>query len=237
MNGYVEVVALTGENGGFAPSEFRAVAQSPDLSPSYDQADDWLACPHCDLLYRQIPLAGGSKAVCRRCGLVLYRCRERGVEFALALSIAGLMLFIVANFAPLLALEKGGLIQETTLWSGIGVFVERGEWLLALLVLGTLIIFPLVRLAGLVYVLYPLHRGRSAAGLARVFRLIHAASPWSMLEIFLLGALVAAVKLGNMATVMPGVAAYAFVGLILVSAWAEYLVEPRDIWRRIDGHG
>ncbi len=214
------------------------VASSPNSLSPVDAADEWLACPQCDQLYRRVPLASGKKAVCVRCGAVLYRCRKRGVEFALALCVSGLILFGVANFAPLLALEKGGLIQETTLWSGIGVFLVRGEWLLALLVLVTLILFPLLRLAGLTYVLYPFFRGRAtAAGAARVFRLIHAASPWSMLEIFLLGALVAVVKLGDMATVMPGIAAYAFVGLILVSAWAEYVIEPRDIWRRIDNHG
>ena len=195
--------------------------------------DNLLACPDCDLLHQRLIQPSGKKALCIRCGGLLYRRRDRGIDTGLALILSGLILFAVINLAPLLTLEMSGLKQEITLWSGVMAFVERDEWLLALLVFFTLIAFPLFRFGGLLYVLYPLHQGRVPAHAARIYRLCHSSTPWSMLEIFLLGGLVAAVKLGETGNILPGVAAYAFVALILVSAWADYIVEPADVWERI----
>lgn len=195
--------------------------------------NELIACPHCDLLTRRTPLPPGRKALCPRCGALLYRCRRRGIETALALSCSGLILLLIANLAPLLALQKGGMSQEVILWSGVALFVGRGEWLLALLIFVTLILLPLLRLGALLYVLFPLYYRQQLPYAAPIYRLNYAASPWSMLEIFLLGGLVSVVKLGEMAVIIPGIAAYAFVALILITAWADYALEPHDVWMRL----
>ena len=57
--------------------------------------------------------------------------------------------------------------------------------------------------------------------------------PWSMLEIFLLGVLVAAVKLAEQATIVPGAAAWALGLLVLVLAAAATQVHPRRLWDRL----
>ncbi len=191
-----------------------------------------IACPDCDLLHHTTPPQRGGVARCARCGAVLYRDRPRGVETALALTLSALLLFVLTNLLPLLALKMGGRIQETSLASGVFVFIDRREWLLAGLVFLTSLLFPLLRIAGLLAVLIPLRFNLHAPWLGKVFRLTNATSPWSMLEIFLLGGLVAAVKLQDMATVVPGIAAYSFAGLILTMSWAVYALEPRLIWER-----
>lgn len=203
-------------------------------SPLFTDRHDLIACPDCDLLHRIAPLEAGQKASCRRCGAVLYRHRPRAVEQGLALTLAALVLFAIATSLPLLSLKMSGQIQETSLLDGVRSFIDRGDWGLALLVFLTSLLFPLLRLLGLLYVLFPLWLGRSLPGLGRVFRLTFGFTPWSMLEIYLLGALVAVVKLGEMATIVPGLAAYAFVGLILASAWAAYTLEPKLVWDRVE---
>jgi paraquat-inducible protein A len=55
-----------------------------------------------------------------------------------------------------------------------------------------------------------------------------------MLDVFMLGVLVAFVKLGNMATMHTGVSLYAFVGLILVFAAATSSFDARLLWHRLD---
>ncbi|MCG6864211.1 MAG: paraquat-inducible protein A, partial [Thiogranum sp.] len=57
--------------------------------------------------------------------------------------------------------------------------------------------------------------------------------PWGMLDVFMLGVLVAFVKLGNMATMHTGLSLFAFCGLIAVSAAAAAAFEPRLLWRRL----
>lgn len=203
----------------------------------HKRMDHLLACPYCDLIHQRIIQPVGKKALCTRCGGLLYRRRDKGVEIGLALVISCLILFLVVNLSPLLSLEMNGIRQETTLLGGIIAFAERDDWLLAILVLFTLILFPLFRFSGLLYVLYPLRLGRVPPHAARIFRWCHNSSPWGMLEIFLLAGLIAAVKLEDSGTVLLGLAAYAFVALILVSAWADYIIEPSDIWARIGTQG
>lgn len=196
-------------------------------------AQELMACPDCDLLHRRVALPSKGVARCRRCGTLFYRNPPRMLEQALALSVTGLILFILANLFPLLALELSGRHEELTLIQGTLVFVDQGQWMLAVLVFLTSLLFPLLRLLGLLYVLLPLHLRRSPPLLGPMFRLTQAFSPWSMAEIFLLGALVAAVKLGDMASILPGAAAYAFAGLILTSAWIGFKLEPQLIWDRV----
>jgi len=58
--------------------------------------------------------------------------------------------------------------------------------------------------------------------------------PWGMLDVFMLGVLVAFVKLGSMATMHMGVSLYAYGGLIAMSAAATAAFEPCYLWRLLD---
>ncbi len=158
------------------------------------------------------------------------------LEQCLALTLTALALFTLANLFPLLNLRLGGREEALTLIEGALTFLDQGHWGLAGLVFFTSLLFPLLRLLGLAYVLLPLWRGRIPPRLGPVFRWTQAFSPWSMAEIFLLGGLVAAVKLGDMAAIIPGTAAYAFIGMIFINAWIGFKLEPRMIWDRAPMH-
>ena len=53
-----------------------------------------------------------------------------------------------------------------------------------------------------------------------------------MMEVYMLGVLVALVKLADMATIIPGVAIYSFGALIITMAAADAWLDPRIIWNR-----
>jgi paraquat-inducible protein A len=83
------------------------------------------------------------------------------------------------------------------------------------------------------YVLLPLQLGRLAPGVARVFRMTELLRPWAMMEVYLLGVIVAYVKLSDLARLELGLAVYGFVGLILVMMAAEAALDPHRIWERL----
>jgi paraquat-inducible protein A len=56
--------------------------------------------------------------------------------------------------------------------------------------------------------------------------------PWAMMEVYMLSVLVAIVKLSELATIVPGIALYAFSALILVTAWSGATLDPRIVWDR-----
>lgn len=196
---------------------------------------DLIACHDCDALHRPRALSRGGVAVCRRCGAQLYRHPIAGPDFPLALSLAGVVLFIIANSYPLLLLELGGRMQESTLFSCVGALLHREFWFLAVLVFCTTLLFPLLVLLCTVYLLLPFklwHRPGRWVG--RVFRLLRALTPWSMTGVHTLGILVAIVKLRDLATVIPGTALYAFFGLLLVLVAAGRALDPYAFWQLLE---
>jgi paraquat-inducible protein A len=192
-----------------------------------------VACQDCDLLCRTGELAEGATSRCARCGAVLRR-RRQSVEASLALTLAAAVLFAVANFFPFLSFEMQGRVTTTTLASGVFDLWEQGVPQIALLVGFTAVAAPFAQLALLLYVLLPLHLGRVPWQMPRMFRLLRRIQPWSMMEVFLVGILVAVTKLVDMAEVIPGLALWAFGGLIVVLAGALASLDPEAVWERIE---
>ena len=212
-----------------------ATDPAPAPAPNRDPVPPSLvACPDCDLLNR---LDGPAAAtlLCARCGAVLRRHRPDSIDRTLALVVAALLLFALANAFPFLAMQTGGLVQETTLLSGVHELWRQDLRLLAALVFCTCVLVPAAQLAGLLTILLPLRLGRRPPpGAARILRLVQAAAPWGMMEVFMLGILVALVKLGHMATIVPGVSVFSFAALIVVMAAALSTLDPALIWARLD---
>jgi paraquat-inducible protein A len=192
-----------------------------------------IACHECDVLHQVHPLPDGAAARCVRCGALLYYQKKDSLDRTLALTIAGLVLFIVANTFPFLAMKSGGLVRETTLITGIKGLYLQGMEALALLVLLTSILVPFIQIAGMLYVLVPLKVNRVPRNLAVVYRFLRSLQPWGMMEVFMLGILVSYVKLGKMAKIVPGLAIYSFVVLIFVLAGAAASLDPRIVWDRL----
>ena len=193
-----------------------------------------MACHECDLLHRMQPLPEGGVAECRRCGAVLLRHKRNSLDRTLAFAIAGLILLIVANTLPFLALENEGLVQKTTLITGVKELYKQNMQGLALLVFLTSILVPFLHISGLLYVLIPLKLNRLPWKLSLVFRFLTIIQPWGMMEVFMLGILVSMVKLARMANIVPGIALYSFAVLIFVLAAATASLDAHMVWERLE---
>ena len=197
-------------------------------------ASPLVACHECDLLESVPPLGQRATLKCRRCGAILYRRKPDSVQRTLALTIAGLVLFAVANAYPFLGFEIQGTVMHTTLLEGVRLLYEAGDWPIAAVVLITAIVAPLLQLLAMLVVSMPLYFNRQPWDVGRLFRVIQHLRPWSMLEVFMLGILVSVVKLAKMATIIPGTGLWSFAGLIVVVTAATSTLDPVEVWRRLD---
>jgi paraquat-inducible protein A len=200
-----------------------------ELLPAED-----MACHECDLLNKVPALAPGQVAKCARCNATLYRNVADCVDKTLALAFSSLILFVVANIFPFLGFGKPGMMRTTSLISGVADLHAQGMSLLALIVFATSILIPALQIAGLIYILLPLRQGYLPYGLNKAFRFLLHMRPWGMVEIFLVGILVAFVKLAGMAEIVPGVALWAFATLMLTLTWASASLEPKVVWHRVE---
>jgi len=193
-----------------------------------------VACPDCDLLNNVPELAPGESASCVRCDATLSRNPKNSIERALALTLTAIFLFIVANAFPFLSFGMSGIVEHTTLISGIEGLFRQDMWLVASVVAATTIIVPTIMLTGLLYLLWPLQHGYRLPGSEFALRMILQLRPWNMVEIFLIGIIVAGVKLHKMANLIPGLSAWSFVLLVMILAWVAANLEPRLIWERLE---
>ena len=201
---------------------------------SMHEVPNVIACEGCDALYSRPGLQRGEIARCPRCGSELDRHTGRQHERILPLTIASLALFAIANIFPIVEIEVRGVSSNTTLLGAVIALASEGRALVAVIVLATTILFPLLQLTVLFYLLMPARNQGPPAGFDWLVRSIQSLRPWGMIEVFLLGVLVAIVKLSSMAVIVPGPALFAFVGLTLLLT-AVLSFDPRMLWDgRID---
>ncbi len=192
-----------------------------------------IACHDCDLIHLIGPVPENGTARCSRCGAVLLHHKPRSLERVLALTLASLVLFVVANAYPFLEFKMGSLVRETMLITGIHGLYVQGEWPMATVVSLTTIVVPVLQMICLLYVLIPLKMNRVPRKANKVFLWSLYLKPWGMVEVFLFGILVAYVKLAKMATIVPGIAAFSFMALVIVLTASMAAMDEHLIWARI----
>ena len=194
-----------------------------------------VACHDCDLLHRKQRLQPGQKATCLRCGAVLYRQKQNSLDRTCTIALAALILYILANVYPFMTFKLEGRVQDNTMLTGVFELASGGSWGLAAAIGFTSIVAPLLHILGLLYVLLPLKLQRLPWRLASTFRVVELLRPWAMLEVYLLGVLIAILKLSELATIELGVAFYAFIGLIVLTTLAAASLDADLIWEVLEG--
>ena len=196
-----------------------------------------IVCHACDLVHRRDVILDKARVRCVRCRAELYRTNAASIDTAIALAVTAAVLLLLSNAYPLVALQLNGSVRATTLvGAAIGLY-NQGYAPVAALVLLTTLLVPLFQISGLLYVLVPLRAGRRAPGQNELFRALTHLRPWAMSEVFMLGALVALVKLAAMAEVIPGVSLFSYGALMLALSALTSITPTEQFWRWVDGGG
>lgn len=193
-----------------------------------------IVCPACDLAHRRsaAPASGGLR--CARCRAPLQRPDSAAIDTAIALAICAAVLLLLSNVYPLVTMQINGSSRDTTLiGAALGLYAQGFDSLAALVFLST-VIAPLLQIGALLYVLVPLWRGRRVRGLGGVLRIFTQVRSWSFMEVFLLGALAALVRLAKFAHITPGIALWSCVLLMFSLSELISITSPEQLWRWVD---
>ena len=194
-------------------------------------------CPNCGLFQHLPKVARGHVASCPRCDAVLRRHIVDPQSRALAMALTGLVLFVLAAGMPFMDLDVRGRILQTTLLSGPVQLEQHGMWEIGAVVLITTLGAPVAKLVAMAWVLVGLRLRQPPRHLHVVFRWVEKLSPWSMVEVFLLGVFVAYTKLIDLAHVDVGSAVYALGALMIVMAAADSVLDRESIWEALQARG
>ncbi|TCV91463.1 paraquat-inducible protein A [Luteibacter rhizovicinus] len=194
-----------------------------------ETAQDLIVCEHCDTVYRREVLTRGQVACCVKCGAVLERHQWIGLDGQFALILAALIVFVIANATPIVSLGLSGMSSATTLWGAVIAMWNDDSQVVSVLTVMTLFFFPLSQILIFGWVLWFARDGRRAPGFARAMVALHYVKPWSMIEVFMLGVLVAVVKASTYFDVIPGAGIWSFAVLtVLITIFASH--DPRELW-------
>jgi paraquat-inducible protein A len=197
--------------------------------------DDLIACPTCDLLHRARPVPLGGRLRCRRCHTVLMTNRRGAIDRTLAAAFGSVILMVSALTFPFLELSVAGLHRKASLLDAALAFTSGPVIPLSAATALLIIVIPLVRACALGWTLLPLRLGRPPArGFSGAFRLASHLRPWAMAEVFLIGVVVALVKIGGMASVSLGPAFWAMAGLVVLVVYEGTALDEWSIWQILE---
>lgn len=185
-----------------------------------------IACHQCDYLHENSTLNLQEKAYCTRCGAKLDAHANLDLATAIAITATGLIIWLLAVTLPVATITIQGHEVSATLLTIVQTLNLQQYTALAFLVIFTLGLSPLLELTAIGFILRQLHLKNNNAinhnSLALAKKIRTAIKPWVLVDVFMLGVLVALVKLKAIVIIELGAGLWAFIGLMLILYYLSF---------------
>ncbi|MEO1941912.1 MAG: paraquat-inducible protein A [Campylobacterales bacterium] len=190
-----------------------------------------LGCRFCGAVVEVKRLELDQELHCPLCGSLLYR-PGRSYRFLFTLSLVGLALYIGVIFLPILqiSIPKLDLSRSLSLWEALQLMFQRGEWIIGVILVFTLLIIP----PGMLLLLARVTLGYlNREPLKRVGHYLESylhLREWNMAEIYLLAIFISLIKLKSLGeiTLLPGL--YFLLLFLSIFYFATGWFNPIDYW-------
>ena len=192
-------------------------------------------CHDCGLIQR-LPRADeqASVLVCQRCGATLRQVRASSLALCTICATSGLVLFVLALSLPAVSVwMQGGRYGRSDLLTGPARLRQSGFWELGLATLATLIVLPLLKLVTVLTMAICVRAGRVPRVLKACFAALPTLTEWAMVDVFLLGAMIALFRLKVWMVVSFGPALFALGGSALCSIAVDAALDRFVFWRLV----
>lgn len=192
------------------------------------------ACHECDLLVDLSHFVSRGHADCPRCGAVLALQKHDSLNRTLALSLTGLLLYFPAVMLPVMHFKMLGQTHANTLLNAVLKLAQDDYLWMAFMVALCSLIVPLYLLL-VMFSCCLLTRIRALPEL-QIFLLKshYHLKHWGMLDVYMLGLLVAIVKMKDLGDLQMGPGLYAFIALLLLMLLAQFQFDSRECWERLE---
>jgi paraquat-inducible protein A len=157
----------------------------------------------------------------------------KSTSSAAALALAAAAMLFPANLLPVLSTETSGSNRSDTIISGVVELWRQGLGAIAAIVFTASILIPVLKLAGLAWLLLNARWGAfgDSRRLTRIYAILDFIGRWSMLDVFLAAFLTGLVQFGELSTVRPRGGIVAFAAAVILTVLATQAFDPRILWR------
>lgn len=169
---------------------------------------------------------------CDRCGVTLHSRQKNSLSRSWACLITAMILFLPANLLPIMTFKVFGRGEPSTILGGILQLLDQNMLFIALVVLTASIVVPVMKIIALLILLATVQFGLQTNLRQKtiMYRVVEWIGRWSMLDIFVIGVLVALVQLGNIAHIEGNHGATAFGAVVILTMFAAINFDTRLIW-------
>ena len=193
----------------------------------------WVNCPHCEASCVERTLSPGQELRCARCGSTVFEyVGKRTLQPAMALSMTGVFVLLLANTVPVLNFEVVGRMQSGFIITGVTELINQGYWPIAALVFFAGILAPFLYLGSICYVSTACVLSLRLPWMRRILAFVYDVEPWNLVPVYSIATVVAVVKLNMLGTVdwEPGarwILSVAILSLFAQQTFNQQLVEER----------
>ena len=187
-----------------------------------------ITCNACEQLHL-VEQAGSS---CTRCGKALRHRRKESISRTLALTVAGVLLYIPANLWPIATLPINYQPLKYNVFGGVVDLVTAGLIPLALLVFTASFAIPILKLVGLMWCVVSVLRrsDRHLVAKTRTYRLVEEIGRWSMVDPFVIGCFVPIMHYNSLIYGRAEPAAVPFTAVVVLTIIGAKTFDPRLMW-------
>lgn len=198
----------------------------PEYAASTALAHGLQGCPVCT------SVGSAEKSHCDRCGETLHAGWTYSIQKTWAWLITSAILYFPANFLPITYTRVFGRETESTILGGVVTLWEHGDRPIAIVIFVASVLVPLGKMIVLSWMCLSVQIGSDFAltQKTKLYRVTDFVGRWSMIDVFVVGILVALIQLGNIMSIRPGVAAIAFAGMVVTTMLASHAFDPRLLW-------
>ncbi|MBL4829256.1 MAG: paraquat-inducible protein A [Aliivibrio sp.] len=192
-------------------------------------------CHGCDLTVEQAEVLSGYVSSCPRCGTTLQRGKSVNLNGNLAIAVAALLLFIPSHFFPLMTIDLFGVMIPATLPSGTITLMTDGFPLLGLLILLCSSIAPFLVCSSVLTAHWATRYNKFLMFKYSMF-LIERFRGWVMLDVFLVGLAISAIKMLDVADIYVGTGLSGLILLQLVTSLLLTRIHIQQYWNNWQAH-
>ncbi|MFQ3248707.1 paraquat-inducible protein A [Glaciecola sp.] len=193
------------------------------------------ACLECDLLITMPDVISHRTNVhCPRCDHSIAFGHNNARQYILAMTITALILMFVACSFSFISFSSSGQVRSINLLQTFTELYAQEYYFVAILVFAFIILLPTLYLVAIMLIIFSSYRRVEYLPTAWLGVMMSYILPWSMAEVFLIGVLVALIKMISMADIALESSFWAYVLFAPLFTHIVSVIDNHRLWRWIE---